>query len=446
MGKLTQLLLHPDELKAVIQLLGFRKLFHKRDPEKLAPSLNRCYEMLYITSRSFAAVIDELHPELKNCVMIFYLLLRALDTVEDDMTIDPKIKLPWLKNFNNLLNLKEYSYHQVNENERDRVVLVEFTDILTEFHKLKPEYQDVLKDICKQMSEGMSHYIVDEQFNTEGVRTMKDYDLYCHYVAGIVGRGLTQLFVLAGFSDTSVADDNFEKANSMGLFLQKTNIIRDYNEDLADGRSFWPREIWGKYAKNLPDFAQNPNLDEQGVQCINELVLHSLSHVEDVLVYLSLIKDPSSFNFCAIPQVMAIATLDMVYNNPNVLHGNVKIRRGTTCKLILNSRTYPQVVQTFRTYIRSIHHKSNVSDPNYFQIGARCGKIEQFCDLLYPDITSIPKGVDYSNEIRQSVIERTPIDDEISKVIGLETLKCNLSIGVSVLFVSSLVIYVYSLF
>ena len=32
-------------------------------------------------------------------------------------------------------------------------------------------------------------------------------------------------------------------SNSMGLFLQKTNIIRDYLEDSLDGREFWPREV-----------------------------------------------------------------------------------------------------------------------------------------------------------------------------------------------------------
>jgi hypothetical protein len=39
-------------------------------------------------------------------------------------------------------------------------------------------------------------------------------------------------------------------SNSMGLFLQKTNIIRDYLEDISEQppRIFWPREIWSKYA------------------------------------------------------------------------------------------------------------------------------------------------------------------------------------------------------
>lgn len=36
--------------------------------------------------------------------------------------------------------------------------------------------------------------------------------------------------------------------------LQKTNIIRDYLEDINEipkSRMFWPREIWSKYADKL---------------------------------------------------------------------------------------------------------------------------------------------------------------------------------------------------
>ena len=47
-----------------------------------------------------------------------------------------------------------------------------------------------------------------------------------------------------------------ERANSMGLFLQKTNIIRDYLEDLRDGRTWWPEEVWSRYAASLGDFAK----------------------------------------------------------------------------------------------------------------------------------------------------------------------------------------------
>jgi farnesyl-diphosphate farnesyltransferase len=76
---------------------------------------------------------------------------------------------------------------------------------------------------------------------------VEDYDEYCHNVAGIVGLGLSQLF-------HSLAPDSL--SNSMGLFLQKTSVIRDYLEDINEipaPRMFWPREIWGRYAAQLED-------------------------------------------------------------------------------------------------------------------------------------------------------------------------------------------------
>ena len=65
---------------------------------------------------------------------------------------------------------------------------------------------------------------------------------YCHYVAGLVGIGLTRLFAASGLECEEVGDLH-KLANSMGLFLQKTNIIRDYLEDNLQEREFWPREV-----------------------------------------------------------------------------------------------------------------------------------------------------------------------------------------------------------
>ena len=65
-------------------------------------------------------------------------------------------------------------------------------------------------------------------------------------MAGLVGIGLSQLFSASGLESEEVAHDE-ALANSMGLFLQKTNIIRDYLEDVLQGREFWPRQVrgWG---------------------------------------------------------------------------------------------------------------------------------------------------------------------------------------------------------
>lgn len=65
-----------------------------------------------------------------------------------------------------------------------------------------------------------------------------------------MGEGLSRLWVAHGDEDPLVSLDT-RLSYDMGLFLQKTNIIRDYLEDLVEGRAFWPREIWAQYAPGL---------------------------------------------------------------------------------------------------------------------------------------------------------------------------------------------------
>lgn len=140
---------------------------------------------------------------------------------------------------------------------------------------------------------------------------------------------------------------------------------------------------------------------------------------------------------------MAIATLAEVYNNPKVLHGVVKIRKGTTCKLILESRTYPGVVKIFRHYIQVINHKSSVRDPNYLRIGIKCGEIEQFCETMFPSENAIPEGARMSEgPINKILKSRKSIDDSMQVRIDQETFNTNAVLGFIGVLLASLFIYV----
>ncbi|CAH00553.1 bifunctional farnesyl-diphosphate farnesyltransferase/squalene synthase [Kluyveromyces lactis] len=440
MGKVAELLSHPLELKAALKLKFLRKPLFPDVVIEESADLTRCHELLKLTSRSFAAVIMELHPELRNAVMLFYLVLRALDTVEDDMTIDPKIKIPVLREFDSKLDLPSWYFDGNGPNEKDRAVLVDFPCILNELHKLKPEYQRVIKEITGKMGNGMADYILDENFNLNGLQTVADYDLYCHYVAGLVGDGLTQMLVLAGFGSNDLYDENVHLYEDMGLFLQKTNIIRDYAEDLADGRSFWPKEIWSLYAEKLSDFAK-PENTQQGLYCINHLVLNAMTHIESVLHYLASIHEQSSFQFCAIPQVMAIATLSLVFANPKVMHENVKIRKGTTCYLILKSRTLRGCVEIFQYYLRDIKKRLTVEDPSYLKLNIQISKIEQYIESMYQE--QLPLGVKPQETlIYKKVLDRTEYDSKVAVIEEDEEFKFNLGFTMFLTFIAA--VYFYS--
>lgn len=51
----------------------------------------------------------------------------------------------------------------------------------------KASSMQVIADICKQMGHGMAEFIEAD------VLSVEDYDRYCHYVAGLVGIGLSQV-------------------------------------------------------------------------------------------------------------------------------------------------------------------------------------------------------------------------------------------------------------
>jgi farnesyl-diphosphate farnesyltransferase len=105
------------------------------------------------------------------------------------------------------------------------------------------------------------------------------------------------------------------------------------------------------------------------------MVLNVLEHIPEVLTYLKALKNQSVFNFCAIPQVMAIATLALVFNNKDVYQRNVKLRKGTAVKLIMSSTNMDNVVAIFREYIHVLSSKNDAADPNFIKISIAVGKV-----------------------------------------------------------------------
>ena len=311
-----------------------------------------CYAVLNSVSRSFAVVIQQLPPQLRDPVCIFYLVLRGLDSVEDDMTYPVQLKLPLLCAFHTKLAQPDWRVDGVGDTPEYRVLLAHFDKVIRVYRALDRSYQAVISDITRKMGEGMAEFA--DKGDTS-IDSIAHYNLYCHYVAGLVGHGLSRLWSSSGLED---ADLQLQErlSNSMGLFLQKTNIIRDYLEDLQAGRTWWPREIWGQYAPSLTHFAAHPR-SSASLQCLDHMVNDALSHVPDCLDYLSRLRNKAIFEFCAIPQTMAIATLCEVYRNSDVFERNVKVRKGMAAKMMLESGTLIQVHNWFRSFAEELEHK-----------------------------------------------------------------------------------------
>ncbi|KAK5130791.1 Delta(24)-sterol C-methyltransferase [Meristemomyces frigidus] len=378
---------HLNELRAIIQWKTWHNPVHERDESKEGEPLKECFRFLNLTSRSFAAVIQELHPELLVPVCLFYLILRGLDTVEDDMTIDIAEKEPLLRSFHKHIEDESWTYDGNASREKDRELLVKFDVVAKEFVKIKDSYKIIIRDITKRMGNGMADYAGNQDHIENGVQTIKDYELYCHYVAGLVGEGLTRLFVEAKLANPALLQRK-ELMESMGQFLQQTNIIRDIREDHEDKRSFWPKEIWSKHVSKFSDLFE-PEYREKALQCQSEMVLHALQRADDCLFYMAGVKEQSVFNFVAIPQSMAIATLELCFQNYDMFERNIKITKGQACSLMMESTQNLQTVcDVFRREARKIHRKNVPQDPHFLEISIACGKIERFIESIFPTQTA----------------------------------------------------------
>ncbi|KAL8143772.1 hypothetical protein V2J09_016804 [Rumex salicifolius] len=367
MGSLGALLKHLDDLYPLVKLKLAANSAAKQIPPE--PHWAFCYTMLRKVSRSFGFVIQQLGTELRNAVCIFYLVLRALDTVEDDTSIDTDVKVPILIAFHK--HIYDRDWHFACGSKHYKVLMDEFHHVSTAFLELDRGYQEAIEDITKRMGAGMAKFICKE------VESVDDYDEYCHYVAGLVGLGLSKLFHASGLED--LTSDYL--SNSMGLFLQKTNIIRDYLEDMNEipkSRMFWPREIWSKYVNKLEELKYEEN-SEKAVQCLNDMVTNALIHMEDCIKYMSPLRDPAIFRFCAIPQIMAIGTLALCYNNIQVFRGVVKLNRGLTARIIDRTNTMADIYGAFFDFSCMLKAKIDKSDPNAMKAISRIEGIQKIC-------------------------------------------------------------------
>jgi len=413
----------------------------KKKKQSKMEDLSFCNTILTSVSRSFAAVIRQLPSIVLVDVMIFYLVLRALDTIEDDMTFFHKAMMmkgeggatdsseditttttTTANNNNNNANQAKVSallsFHKTaltNPNWKlmgcgdgdERRLLEHFPQCHSIFLSLPSESRRIIMDITQRMACGMAEFVTKDL--GQGTSDIMEYNRYCHFVAGLVGEGLSRLFVSSGLESPSLACE-LHLSDQMGLFLQKTNIIRDYLEDYVDGRAFWPMEIWNKYSPNgdLGYFA-NPTTEEAknaGLACLDELITDALELVPDCLAYLSKLQCVEIFRFCAIPQVMAIATLEKCYHNPNLFTGVVKIRKGTSCLLINSAVDLRGVHDIFHRFAMRIMSKAEGLQPQQQQkkkcSGSKSG------DGGGGDLASYDRTI----EACRTILELTRVKDE----------------------------------
>jgi len=183
-------------------------------------ALDYCRQKAAESHSSFLSGFRFLSVEKRNAITVLYAFCRELDDVVDGCT-DPnvaQITLNWWRSdlekvFNN--EMPEHPVHQA------------LKDIRASF--------DLPTTVFEALIDGMQMDLVQARYGS-----FDELKLYCHRVAGVVGRLIARIL---GFSNPQT----LEYAEKMGLALQLTNIIRDVGEDARQGRIYLPIEEMQKF-------------------------------------------------------------------------------------------------------------------------------------------------------------------------------------------------------
>jgi len=202
-------------------------------------------------ARTFALACRLLPRELRDDVYLLYLVFRTLDDLVDDGHPEAAARVAVVRAW--------------TEGAGGDSQEVEILEDLSTRHAIP---RLTMRDFCA----GMEHDLVGGTLDSEA-----ELDRYCYRVAGTVG------VVMAAVLGTSDPARGERTAGALGMAMQRTNILRDIDEDLAQGRTYLASDTVRRFGGSLApgdreallrhQIARADELYEQGVAGI-ELLLH----------------------------------------------------------------------------------------------------------------------------------------------------------------------------
>ena len=192
----------------------------QRDP-RVAALLPEAQATINRVARSFALAARFLPRDVRDDINLLYLALRRLDDLVDleapsgsAQRADAQQRLAAIRTW--------LSTGAVAEAGGDELAI--FVDLQRRTPALPT---DAIGAFLDGMESDLAGPVMESDANL---------DLYCYQVAGTVGRLMAALLGVRG-GDDAQAD---RAARALGAAMQRTNILRDIDEDLANGRVYLP--------------------------------------------------------------------------------------------------------------------------------------------------------------------------------------------------------------
>ena len=320
-------------------------------------------DILLQVSRTFALNINVLKGKLHKSILLAYLYLRIADTVEDDPDMKASEKEVVLGKFAEIFKTAELREEAVaafekvlpeswHKSEHPYMNLCLHTHVVVPLLRELPDtYAAPVRAVTIEMCHGMAKFALRQEAALSSgwftLESVADLDEYCYYVAGIVGKLLSNLFA----ADTCLINEarkaEMQKLDvSFGLALQVANIVKDCVEDSTRRVCFVPEEICRRHgfahSYEMFEVPVNPvskaDFDKRRAAVMGELVNKAWGHLDDAIAYTKLIPNVKMRTrlFCLWPLFMAAENMKLIGDGSSLFASDkkVKITRNTVKRII----------------------------------------------------------------------------------------------------------------
>ena len=202
---------------------------------ELTEAYTECERITWSQARNFAYGIRLLPPAKRRGLAVIYAFARRIDDIGDGTLPGQQADMPAEQKIADLeaarqavLNLDGASGASL-----DDPVLLALADVKRNFPVPMEAFGELI-DGCVADVRGTRY------------ETFEDLHHYCRCVAGSIGR-----LSLGIFGTSHDPDEAARLADSLGVALQLTNILRDIREDHQNGRVYLPAEDLAKFDIDL---------------------------------------------------------------------------------------------------------------------------------------------------------------------------------------------------
>ncbi len=332
-------------------------------------------------SRTFALTIPQLPPALRQVIGNAYLLCRITDTIEDDNALSITQTRQLSEMFAEVVNgtvdadkfadelyplLSDHTIPAEHDLIKNTAAVIRIT------HSFNTTQRAALERCVRIMGKGMADY--QETETLDGLKDLPAMNLYCYYVAGVVGEMLTELFCDYSAAINRNKPIMMKLAVSFGQGLQMTNILKDIWNDRERGACWLPQDIFLQQGLQLSEL-QDGNSDIRFQQGLGVLIGIARDHLQNALTYTCLLpaEEKGIRKFCLWALGMAILTLNKINQHRDFSENTqVKITRRSVKATIFTTSLFASnnwvLTQLFSVVSRNLPETELIKPRNVHEI------------------------------------------------------------------------------